>query len=191
MTASEERARLFTTVNTPANIPAVQNMLPDDLVSSVNSSSTNTDTTVDDTEEESCTLSLSQQAEPEPSMPGRPAWGDKHYQHVDAIFRSRRTKPVQTGTDPETGEPIYLQFAINVLFDPLITPDMMDELDMDEHARIALMPKESATVLRFMEREKRAGTYWTRLEVLRRVAGMIVADARRRVTGRQARWERE
>lgn len=105
-------------------------------------------------------------------------WTKENYKRLSTILVSK-------STDPKTCKKRY-----SVQLDRparLLSTEVLTLLDLDADGYLRLSTTESAAVDRFCRREKAFGRDWKKTEVVRRVAGLRVADVRARVVGRRKR----
>jgi hypothetical protein len=114
--------------------------------------------------------SISTIAGPSSSSSSGLVWTAENYKHLDAILASK-------STDPAKATKCY-----KVQLDRperLLGRDVLESLKLDKDGYLQLDRKESAAVERFLRREQMVGRDWGLVEVVRRVAGMKVAEKRR------------
>ncbi|KAA8895593.1 hypothetical protein FN846DRAFT_894015 [Sphaerosporella brunnea] len=97
-------------------------------------------------------------------------WKAEHYENLEMVLSSKSTNPAEASK------------CYKVQLDRperLLSREVMASLDVDADGFLRLDRKESAAVERFLRREKAVGRDWGLVEVVRRVAGMKVAESRR------------
>jgi hypothetical protein len=99
-------------------------------------------------------------------------WKREHYAHLSALLSSSSTAK----------EPLKGLCEI-VLDRPerILSSDVVAKLDLDKDGFLRLDDIECRAVERFLRREKAQGRLWQKLEVLRRMAGIKIAEIRRTV----------
>jgi hypothetical protein len=97
-------------------------------------------------------------------------WTAENYKHLDAILASRSTDPAKATKCYK----VQLERP-----ERLLGRELVASLKLDSEGYLQLDRKESAAVERFLRREQMSGRDWGLVEVVRRVAGMKVAEKRR------------
>ena len=103
-------------------------------------------------------------------------WSKADYRHLDLILSSSSTSPSQATKCYK----VQLDRPERIL-----AREVVASLALDEEGYLTLSRKESAAVDRFLRREKTKGREWTLVEIVRRTAGMRVAQVRREWVGKK------
>ncbi|KAI5797805.1 hypothetical protein EDC01DRAFT_651369 [Geopyxis carbonaria] len=100
-------------------------------------------------------------------------WTTDNYRTLAAILKSSGTIPLATKR--------YSVMMNAAMVPELIEPEVLDLMGLDEEGYMVLDARESAAVERFVERERKVGVKWNKVEVVRRVAGVRICALRARV----------
>jgi hypothetical protein len=104
-------------------------------------------------------------------------WTRENYRHLSAVLKS-------SSTNPRAANKQYSVQIIRSAANRLLAREVVESLRLDGEGMMLLSLKDSAGVERFVRRERLRNRRWDTREVVRRAAGLRIAEVRRRVRGK-------
>lgn len=104
-------------------------------------------------------------------------WTRENYRHLSAVLKS-------SSTNPRAAKKQYSVQIIRSAANRLLAREVVESLRLDGEGMMLLSLKDSAGVERFVRREGLRNRKWDTREVVRRAAGLRIAEVRRRVRGK-------
>jgi hypothetical protein len=104
-------------------------------------------------------------------------WTRENYRHLSAVLKS-------SSTNPRAANKQYSVQIIRSAANRLLAREVVESHRLDGEGMMLLSLKDSAGVERFVRRERLRNRRWDTREVVRRAAGLRIAEVRRRVRGK-------
>ncbi|KAI5817356.1 hypothetical protein BZA77DRAFT_310449 [Pyronema omphalodes] len=104
-------------------------------------------------------------------------WTRENYRHLSAVLKS-------SSTNPRAANKQYSVQIIRSAANRLLAREVVESLRLDGEGMMLLSLKDSAGVERFIRRERLRNRKWDTKEVVRRAAGLRIAEVRRRIKGK-------